>query len=170
MTRETTCCFTGHRPGRLPWGMDEGDPRCTALKVRLTGAVAHAYGQGYRHFICGMAQGTDQYFCQAVLALRSRHPEITVEAAVPFAGQANRWPEEAQQRYRLLLDQCDFETVVQHHYTVGCMDRRNRYMVDRASLLIAVYDGLARGGTCSTLAYARRQSLPVIVLNVNPIH
>ena len=26
MTPETTCCFSGHRPPRLPWGSNEADP------------------------------------------------------------------------------------------------------------------------------------------------
>ena len=42
MDREHTCCFTGHRPDKLPWGTDERDPRCTALKRRLTDAIAAA--------------------------------------------------------------------------------------------------------------------------------
>ena len=29
------CCFTGHRPSKLPWGEDERDPRCLALKREL---------------------------------------------------------------------------------------------------------------------------------------
>ena len=91
MTPETTCCFSGHRPPRLPWGSNEADPRCLALKARLASALAAAYDQGYRHFLCGMAQGTDLYFCQAVLDLRQAHPDVTIEAAVPFAGQADRW-------------------------------------------------------------------------------
>ena len=28
--RENTCCFTGHREYKLPWGSDENDPRRTA--------------------------------------------------------------------------------------------------------------------------------------------
>ncbi len=36
MTPETTCCFSGHRPPRLPWGSNEADPRCLALKARMT--------------------------------------------------------------------------------------------------------------------------------------
>ena len=44
MTREITCCFTGHRPQRLPWGDNEADLRCQAVKARLTRAVAEAMG------------------------------------------------------------------------------------------------------------------------------
>ena len=57
MERETTCCFTGHRPDKLPWRDDEWDPRCQALKERLTAALEEAYDKGMRHFICGMAKG-----------------------------------------------------------------------------------------------------------------
>ena len=42
MNRETTCCFTGHRPEKLPWREDEGNPRCLELKARLAGAVEAA--------------------------------------------------------------------------------------------------------------------------------
>ena len=74
-----TCCFTGHRPSKLPWGTREEDPRCLALKRRIRDAVESAYEEGYCHFLCGMAQGCDLYFCEAVLALRERYPEVTVE-------------------------------------------------------------------------------------------
>ena len=90
MTPQITCCFSGHRPPRLPWGSQEDDPRCLELKDRLARALTEAYHEGYRHFLCGMAQGTDLYFCQAVLDLRRTHPEVTLEAAIPFTGQADR--------------------------------------------------------------------------------
>ncbi len=166
MDRADSCCFTGHRSSRLPWGSDETDPRCLDLKERLAGALEGAYNSGCRHFICGMAQGADLYFAEAVLALRQVHPEITLEAAVPFVGQADRWPEADQLRRQRLLDQCNFETMVQHHYTAGCMARRNRYMVDRSGLLIAVYDGRPQGGTLNTLSYALRQGVKTVVLDV----
>ena len=83
MDRATTCCFTGHRPNKLPWGEDERAPRCLALKARLAELLEDCYRQGYRHFICGMAQGADMYFGEAVLALREKHPDVTLEAAIP---------------------------------------------------------------------------------------
>ena len=55
--RPISCCFSGHRPGKLPWGDDEGDRRCLALKERLWNEMEAAYERGYRHFICGMPKG-----------------------------------------------------------------------------------------------------------------
>ena len=74
--RQCTCCFTGHRPERLPWGRREGDPRCAALKRKLYAAVNAAYESGMRYFICGMARGSDFYFAEAVLALREKYPDV----------------------------------------------------------------------------------------------
>ncbi|MFR1233807.1 MAG: hypothetical protein ACLSCQ_10175 [Evtepia gabavorous] len=56
MDPAVTCCFSGHRPVRLPWGRNEADPRCLALKARLDQALEEAHRQGFRHFLCGMAQ------------------------------------------------------------------------------------------------------------------
>ena len=75
--RPISCCFSGHRPGKLPWGDDEGDRRCLALKERLWNEMEAAYERGYRHFICGMAQGCDLYFCELALALRQLHGDVT---------------------------------------------------------------------------------------------
>ena len=129
MERGKTCCVTGHRPEKLPWGFDEEDSRCVELKDRLRAAVEQAYDDGFRHFITGMARGTDQYFARIVLDLRSERPGVTLEAAIPCEEQASRWRESARERYFDLVGQCDLETMVQRHYDRGCMQRRNRYMV-----------------------------------------
>lgn len=165
MKRETTCCFTGHRPEKLPWGLCEEDARCVELKARLRGAVEQAYADGFRHFISGMARGCDQYFAEIVLELRREHPDVTLEAAIPCEEQAAAWKEPERERYFRLVEQCDLETMVQRHYDRGCMQRRNRYMVDRAARLIAVYDGLL-GGTMYTIHYAMKNDTEVVILDL----
>lgn len=159
--RPCSCAFTGHRPGKLPWGEDESDLRCIALKAKLRAAVESAIHEGMEHFICGMAEGCDLYFAETVLALKSTYPRITLEAAIPCPSQADGWGEAQKSRYRDILARCDYETMVQQSYTPGCMQRRNRYMVDHSDLLIAVHDGLP-GGTRYTIEYALRRGVNII--------
>lgn len=163
INRDNTCCFSGYRPEKLPWGLNEEDERCIQLKEKLYDVVQAVYISGIRHFICGMARGSDMYFCETVMALRAEYPEVTVEAALPCEEQAVKWTEAQRNRYFLLLQQCDYETFVTRKYTADCMMRRNRYMVDNASVLITVYDGRF-GGTMHTVGYAEKNGLEIIQL------
>ena len=145
--RQSACCFTGHRPGKLPWRYNEEDLRCVLLKARIADAVEAAYQEGFRHFLCGMALGCDLYFCECVLRLRQTHPDVTVEAAVPCPSQADAWPPDQRRRYERLVAACD------------------RYMVDHAALLIAAFDG-SPGGTRYTVEYAMRRGLEIVDLPI----
>ena len=162
-----TCCFTGHRPDKLPWGLDEGDPRCAAIKLTLGQEIDGLYRRGFRHFISGMAMGSDLYFVEAALELREKYPGLSVEGAIPCPTQADRWPETQRRRWRDILDRCDLETVVQQNYDRYCMLRRNRYMVDRSAAILAVFDGTP-GGTQYTLNYAMDRKLEILLLD--PAH
>ena len=162
-SRQISCCFTGHRPEKLPWRYDEADPRCLSLKRRIAAAVETAYEEGHRHFLCGMALGCDLYFCETVLALRDRRPDVTVEAAVPCPTQADAWAPDQRERYKRLVEACDFETLVSAKYTPYCMQRRDRYMVDHSSLLIAAFDGTP-GGTRYTMQYAMSRRVSIVDL------
>lgn len=166
LDKAKTCCFTGHRPNKMPWGDNEEDARCVALKKQIDAALRKSYENGKRHFICGMALGADMYFCEAVLALRDELPGITVEAALPCEEQAARWKEQDRKRYFSLIERCDLETMVQHRYDRQCMQRRDRYMVDRSSLVIAAYAGYL-GGTMYTLQYAMRQGVETVILDID---
>ena len=161
LSRGKTCCFTGYRPEKLPWGFDEGDPRCARLAQRLYDFAEALYLSGIRRYLCGMALGSDMLFCQAVIRLRALHLEIVLEAAIPFPGQSDRWPEQARERYLELLHGCSRITVLSEQYTPACMRERNEYMVNQSSVLVAVYDG-KRGGTMMTVNYAKKQGLEIL--------
>ena len=156
-----TCCFTGHREAKLPWGADETDIRCLELKANIAKAICNAYDERIRHFIVGMANGCDLYFVEAVLHLRTLHPDITVEAAVPCPTQADNWRADQRTRYQTLLLQCDVRTLVSEEYDRSCMMKRNRYMVDASSMLIAASNGQP-GGAENTIRYAKRKGLEII--------
>ena len=163
--KENTCCFTGHRPMKLPWGMNENDPRCIELKAELYARLEGAYELGYRNFVCGMAIGCDMYFAEAVLELRANHPDVHMEAAIPCGAQPERWHKKERLRYNRLIDSADEVNVLQLAYTPDCMMKRNRYMVDKSSMIIACFDGRP-GGTMSTVLYAQRAGLKVIICDI----
>ena len=158
-----SCSFTGHRPAKLPWKYNELDPRCIAFKEKLAAVVEAVYESGITHFITGMAMGCDLFCAEAVIALRRTHREITLEAAVPYDGQESQWSADLRERYNRILKDCDAVTLLQDSYTPDCMMRRNRYMVDHSSVLIACYDGQA-GGTWNTIKYAMEKDIEVIQL------
>ena len=158
--RPISCCFSGHRPAKLPWGANERDPRCIALKERIHDAVSDAIAQGYTNFLCGMAQGCDLYFAEEILYQKSLHTGITLEAVIPCLTQAEGWPREDRERYARILAAADLETVIQNEYSATCMQRRNRYMVDHSSLLITAHGGIP-GGTRNTVLYAMQRGLDI---------
>jgi uncharacterized phage-like protein YoqJ len=132
-------------------------------------AIAHAMKRwamekGVTHFISGMALGVDQICAEVVLELKARHPEITLECAFPCETQAVRWSESQRERYYRIAEQCDKETMLQHHYDKDCMQKRNRYMVDSSDIIIAVWNGKP-SGTGNTVRYAQEQEKTVIVID-----
>lgn len=157
------CAFTGHRPEKLPWGTDESDPRCQALKLQLHQAIFKAYRQGADVFACGFARGCDLYFAEAVLELKKRGEPVCLMAWIPCPEQADRWPSVDQLRYREALLGCKEVRVLQDSYTPGCMLRRNRAMLDAADMLISVYDGTG-GGTGAAVVYANSLGISIDAL------
>lgn len=158
--RQETCAFTGHRPEKLPWGDNDSDPRCEELRRRIAGALALAYDEGWRHFLCGMAQGCDLYFCEEVRNLKRVRDGVTLEAALPYAGHGERWNAAQRKKYMELLGGCDRIKVVTPLYAPGCMLARDRYLIDHSSLLLAAYSG-APGGTRYTIEYALKRGVEV---------
>lgn len=159
------CAFTGHRPQSLPFGFNEADERCIALKQKLRNEIINQIeNNGVRHFITGMAIGVDMYAAEIVLGLKSSYDGIILESAIPCETQAAKWTEEQRDRYYEIAAKCDKETLIQRPYTADCMHKRNRYMVDQADHIIAVWDGRP-SGTGKTVQYAQRQGKPVTVIN-----
>lgn len=163
MDRLSSCCFTGHRPQKLPWGLDESDARCIALKEKLYKAIRFVVHKGKTRFYTGMAMGTDIWCAELVIDLKRKLPDAGIKliAVIPHKGQEARFSNEWKARYKYVLQNADERMVLQDHYTQGCMQRRNRFMVDNSSMLIAVYSGDA-GGTRDTFDYAVSKGLSII--------
>ncbi len=162
---ERCCAFTGHRPRKFLWGYDETDARCVALKQTLVEQIGKLVDAGYTDFLSGMAEGTDTWAALAVLALKKENPALKLHCVLPCEGQADKWSASAQELYFSILELADSVVYVSREYSKDCMLKRNRYLVDHAACLLAVYNGERRGGTAMTVRYARKMGREVIVLN-----
>ncbi len=155
--------FTGYRPEKLRFYGKE-DPMFIDFMERLREKISEFIDMGADVFISGMALGSDTYCAETVLELKKEHPNIKLIAAIPCANQAERWSAAQQAHYRKLLEMCDERVVLANHYYNGCMQKRNRYLVDNCDVLLAIFDGKP-GGTKNTVDYAKSKGRKIVYLS-----
>lgn len=157
--RTHRCCFTGHRPEKLSISETEAK---TAVKKEIRLAIA----DGINVFITGMAPGVDIWAAEIVLELREQEDlPLKLIAASPHPGFENRWSLDWQKRYAAIMAKADLIKEVCTHYSRGCYQIRNEWMVDHSARVIAVWNG-SPSGTKNTIIYANRKGVPVInILN-----
>lgn len=159
--------------------MPEGSRQMAALPLRLfhgtqtsvrtyrlscteaENEIIRAYRTGKRFFKTGGAVGFDTLAAEVVLQLREHLPELALMVIVPFEGQDIYFSPASKVRYRRILDQADEVVVLSATYFQHCYLRRNAYMVNHASRLIAYYDGVGTGGTSFTVRLAESKQIPV---------
>ena len=164
--RARACCFSGHRPDKLPCGYNLDSPAAQPLKAALQAEIDRAVADGFDTFLCGMAQGVDTLAAQLILAMRERGMPLQLVAALPYPHQDARWPAAQRKTYRQLLAQIPpaLQFTVCDSYTPYCMNGRNLWMVEHASRLIAVFDGSA-GGTANTVRHAQDAHIDIICIH-----
>ncbi len=164
-TANKVCAFTGHRPNKLPWRYDETDSRCVELKAVLTEQIGVLAEAGVTQFLSGMAEAVDTWAALSVLDLREKNPAIKLHCILPCTAQAEKWSASSQELYRSILERADSVVYVSRDYHKNCMLDRNRFMVEHASTLLAVYNGERRGGTAATVRYAQKMGREIIVID-----
>lgn len=152
--RTVSAAFTGHR------FYDFSQRKF--IQERLTSAISEAYDHGIRNFISGFALGIDLMAAQLVQSLKCNLPGISLTAAIPFEGQAERYNIYDKRVYRRLLELADKVIVLSDCYYPRCFLDREEFMVENASYLIAYYDGREKGGTYYTVKKARARGIPII--------
>ena len=151
--RSHRCCFTGHRPEKLKRSENE-------IKKDLEEAILKAIHDGYTTFITGMARGVDIRAGQIVLGQRQNNPELKLIAALPYPGCDSRWSASWRKQYAEVLEGADLIKAISPAYSMASFQKRDEWMVDQSSRVIAVYDGVP-GGTKNTIEYAKKCSVEI---------
>lgn len=148
------CCFTGHRPEKLKRSEEE-------VKTFLKKEIQKSILNGYSTFITGMARGVDLWAAEIVLEFRELGLPVKLIAAIPYQKFEERWSNEWKSLYNSILHSADLVRYISEKYSEGCLAKRNQWMVDHSSKLIAVYDNVP-GGTLQTIRYAENSSVSVV--------
>ncbi|MBE9053663.1 DUF1273 family protein [Nostocales cyanobacterium LEGE 11386] len=150
---------TGHRPEKLGGYSNKVFTRLVAL------CQASLERLQPDQVISGMALGFDQALATAAIELN-----IPLIAAIPFEGQECKWNHNDQVRYDHLL-MCSTRIICvdkmgryadsNSGYSAVKMQKRNEYMIDNCTKVLALYDG-SSGGTGNCIKYAKSQNKPVL--------
>jgi len=125
--------------------------------------------EAFNYFINGLAVGSDQ-LCASIIIELKKFYNITLEAAIPCINQDKLWNSESKKNYQKILSLCDVKKYISNdEYKKGCMLKRNKYMVDNADIVIAIWTGKSRSGTAQTIRYANLKKVPVIIFNPDDI-
>ena len=117
--------------------------------------IRQAIADGFSVFISGMARGVDIWAAEIVLRLRDAGEAIRLICACPYQGFERGWKQSWQDRYKAILSTADLVRYICPGYSRSCFQQRNKWMVDHAARVIAVWNGQP-SGTKNTIDYARR--------------
>ena len=147
-----TCAFTGHRV------LNE-DYNKTELERVIKGLIIG----GFNTFLVGMALGFDTECFKILEEIRKEKP-IKIIACIPCVSQDYKFSTEQKVEYKRMLNSADEKIYVSKEYTKNCMFKRNMFMVDNSSALVA-YLNSDKGGTYQTVNYAKRKNIQIVLIN-----
>lgn len=165
MNKETTLCFTGHRPNKLFGYNPTTEGNLKMLKELREIIIFYIEKYEVDTFITGMALGIDMWSARIVLKLKEKYPQIKLVCAIPCDKQYSKWIDESVEEWKYIVSKADeVHYVSDKPYTNYCMQDRNKWMVDNSNYVIAVWDG-SNGGTGNCVKYAKHRVEQIYKLN-----
>ncbi len=167
INRNKTICVTGLRRHKLLWDSDKYAENSIILSDAIKKVVVPFIIEGYNNFLCGMASGSDLIFAKAILELKETYSDIMLQAIVPFINQDEKFSVADKIEYKQIIEKCDVIKIIDNEYTVTSYKKRNSYMIDNSSILIAITNNpkLHKSGTTQTINLAKKSCLDIIQIN-----
>lgn len=135
-----TCAIIGCSPMCFPWGFDEEDEGCAALKLILINQISMLRGEGCTRFAVSMDCGAGLYAAEILHGLKGSDDALETICYVPYEEQATKWTPELRDRYFNALAFCTEVINVAYDKTAGCEFKAHLEAVNEADTVIAVYD------------------------------
>ena len=135
-----TCAIIGCSPMCFPWGFDEEDEGCAALKLILINQISKLRGEGCTRFAISMDCGVGLYAAEILQGLKESDDALETICYIPYEEQATKWTPELRERYFNALAACTEVVNVAYEKTVGCEFKAHLEAIKDSDTVIAVYD------------------------------
>ena len=135
-----TCAIIGCSPMCFPWGFDEEDEGCAALKLILMNRITKLRSEGCTRFAVSMDCGVGLYAAEILHGLKEPDDALETICYVPYEEQAIKWTPELRDRYFNALAACTEVISAAYEKTVGCEFKAHLAAIKEADTVIAVYD------------------------------
>ena len=135
-----TCAIIGSSPLCFPWGFDEEDEGCAALKLILINQISKLRGEGCTRFAVSMDCGVGLYAAEILQGLKESDDALETICYIPYEEQATKWTPELRERYFNALAACTEVVNVAYEKTVGCEFKAHLEAIKDSDTVIAVYD------------------------------
>ncbi len=166
-----TCAILGQPPMRFPWGFDEEDEDCQALKLELAQKIMEFRQRGVMRFAVVADCGVGLYAGECVNALRQTDSELMLFVVTPHEEQATKWAPYLRERYFKLLEDCSvMEAASLRKTPSSCELDAYRKIIDYANMVLAVYDPATahEDAVDRAMEYVKERGLDVIMLAPGP--
>ena len=164
------CSFTGHRLSKFSFKYNEEDIECIKLKAKIIEQIEKMYLDGVKIFLTGCAMGVDIWCGEIVLQLMKKYDDMKLYCILPCNNIEQNWSELYKQRLKNMLNDCTKTITLQQYYSDDCFFKRNRYLVDKATVVFGVYDiNCDKSGTKNTLNYAKNMNKDIVILNIEDL-
>ena len=102
----------------------------------------------------------DEVYTGAVRTMKEKHPDKEIRSCLVLPYYSNRLNTE-KNYFQSLYDEILIPEEVECTYYKAAVTKRNRWIVDRANLMLAYIDH-DYGGAYQTYRYAQKKSVPII--------
>lgn len=165
------CTVTGHQGTRFKFKYKDNNNGCKRLKKRMREQFILLYKEGIRDFWIGGGLGVDLWAGEILLRLREEpaYSEIILHTAIPFPGYDVKWDERSRLRMAFVVKHSASTQIIG---TIDippavCYRQRDRFLIDQADCLLAVYDNdrSIRNSVGTAVFLAEKRNIPIILIH-----
>lgn len=164
--KDTVCCYAAQGQSNLAYVLDEGNPHCIKLILKLASEIEIMINKGCTTFITGADGWMEIWFAESVLDLQHAYPEKNIRLIVvtPYQRRLHRLCKTYSMRYEKVMSQANEVCTMGKHYYTGCIVETNQHMIKQSCHMIAVTNG-KDDNIKSAIEYAENAGLDISILN-----